>query len=203
MSGAEGCRDAETARFDALRAENHTVLAALLARAPDAGLLAQLAEAVPAYGGELGEAWQALRAAAASADPRRLADEYQNLFIGVGRGELVPYMSWYRTGNLMDQPLIRLREDLARLGVARQDEVRDPEDHIAALSEVMAMLAVDDELVAGYPVQQAFYNAHIAPVIERFWRDLEVAKSADFYRVVARLGAAFHALERQYFTLTP
>ena len=66
--------------------------------------------------------------------------EYHALFIGVGRGELVPFASYYLTGFLNERPLAVLRQDLARLGAVRSESVKEPEDHIAALCEVMAGL---------------------------------------------------------------
>ena len=186
----------ELARYDALRHENHALLGALMARPPGAELLANLAALEPdgAAGSPLEAAWRGLAAAAAEADPAEL-------FIGIGRGELVPFASWYLTGFLMEQPLTALRDDLARLGFARRDGVGEPEDHVAALSEVMAMLVGDPDHAAGHDVQRHFFNTHLAPFAVRFWRDLEGATNARFYRAVGRLGAVFTDLEAKYFSL--
>jgi len=126
-------------------------------------------------------------------------DEYHALFVGLGRGELVPYGSWYLTGFLMEAPLGELRRDLERLGFDRQDGVREPEDHIAALCEVMAMLAGPS--AADLDTQRAFFDRHLGAWADRFFGDLATAEAAVFYRAVGRLGQAFVELEKQYFTL--
>ncbi|HEY5719796.1 MAG TPA: molecular chaperone TorD family protein [Gammaproteobacteria bacterium] len=194
---------AEEALYAGLRAANYTALGVLLARAPGVELLAQLAglETEGSAGGALDAAWRELVKAAGQADAAAVADEYHNLFIGIGRGELVPYGSWYQTGFLMEEPLGALRGDLARLGFARQDGVGEPEDHVAALCEVMAMLIADPDRTADYATQRQFYTTHLGPFVARFWRDLGQASNARFYRAVSRLGAAFTELETRYFSL--
>ncbi len=194
---------AEQGRYDALRAANYALLGALLARPPGADLLAELAANEPDGNGDgaLEAAWRELAKAAAQADPQAVAEEYQELFIGIGRGELVPFGSWYLTGFLMETPLTLLRDDLARLGIVRQEGIREPEDHIGALCEVMSLLVADPALGADYAIQRAFYNAHLGPFVARFWRDLETAGHARFYRTVSRLGTAFTELETKYFSL--
>ena len=56
----------------------------------------------------------ASREAASRTNAERVEREYFNLFIGLGRGELLPYGSYYLTGFLHERPLARLRETLAR-----------------------------------------------------------------------------------------
>ncbi len=194
---------ADVARYDALRATNYALLGALLAKPPAAELLADLAttEIEGTADSPLDVAWRALGKVAATADPEALVDEYQELFIGIGRGELLPYASWYLTGFLNEQPLTVLRDDLARLGFAREEGVSEPEDHVGALCEVMAMLIADPERTADYATQRNFYTTHIGPYVARFWNDLEQAETARFYRAVSQLGAAFTDLETKYFSL--
>jgi TorA maturation chaperone TorD len=147
-------------------------------------------------------AWSALKAAAgkASMDGAAAVDEeYQELFIGLGRGELAPYGSWYITGFLMEKPLGKLRQDLAALGYERPPGVHEPEDHVAALCEVMAMLITDDTVP--FAVQRTFFETHLGSWMERFFSDLENARSACFYRSVGCLGQAFIGLEKHYFAM--
>lgn len=187
--------------FDALRAGAYGLLAQLLRQPPNAELLARLAEHhVPEQEGEdeLAISLRLLGLAAAGTNPAQASEEYHTLFIGLGRGELVPYGSWYQTGFLMEQPLGVLRDDLAALGFARQQDVHEPEDHVAALCEVLAM-GIEDGLCSKQ--QEAFFRAHLAPWGDRFWRDLQNAESACFYCAVGRFGAAFHDLESQLFEL--
>ncbi len=176
------------------------LLAALLRSPPERSLLDRLAALGDAQGNvtdDLAMALRMLGLAARTSDPARLDDEYHELFIGLGRGELVPFASWYLTGFLMETPLAALRDELARLGFERRETVHEPEDHAAALCEVMAALIEDPELAAE---QGPFFRAHIAPWMERFFTDLVAARSAVFYRSVGRLGCAFLALESDLHT---
>lgn len=187
---------------DLLRAGSYSLLAALLRAVPDGELLARLTGIEPrdaSAGDELAGAWQVLRRAALQVDPMALDDEYHELFIGLGRGQVVPYGSWYQTGFLMEKPLGELRRDLSALGYVRDAGVREPEDHAAALCEVMAMLISDD--AAPFGVQRRFFETHVGPWFETFCRDLEQAPAARFYRAVGRLGAAFMRLEKRYLTM--
>lgn len=186
----------------ALRAGAWSLIGALLRDAPGDALLARLrgheTDAGDAATDAVGTALRLLGLAAREARPSTLADEYFALFVGIGRGELVPYGSWYLTGFLMERPLSELRDDLARLGFARHDDVAEPEDHAAALAEVMAMLAADG---ADHETQKAFFGRHVAPWIGRFFADLQSAQSACFYRAVGRFGGAFVELESRYFSM--
>ncbi|HYH17547.1 MAG TPA: molecular chaperone TorD family protein [Azospirillum sp.] len=193
------------AEEEVLRANAYALLAALLTAPPSADLLQALAVldgGVDAEEGPMGAAFATLATAARAADPADAADEYGALFIGVGGGELSPYGSYYKTGFLNEKPLAELRADMARLGIARADDVREPEDHIAALCEMMAGLitgAFDAE--ASLDEQHAFFERHVAGWAERFFTDLEAAQSARFYRAVGALGRTFFAVERQAFDL--
>jgi len=178
--------------FSLFRADVYALLGVLLAKAPDADLLAWLAalELDDGDGAAMHEAWQVLQLAAQRADCEQVADEYQQLFVGIGRGELMPYGSWYLTGYLMETPLVVLRSELKRLGFERQAEVKEPEDHIAALCQVMAMLVHPDE---GHPAsrQQQFFKHHLQPWSLQLFRDMQNASAAHFYSAVGRFGEVF------------
>lgn len=197
--------DPELPPEEAWRAGTYGLLARLLAATPDrAGLeltagVASAPEDEEANEGSLAAAWQGLARAAREADPEAVDDEYHDLFIGLGRGELVPYASWYLSGLLMEEPLVRLRQDLSALGFERRSENRDPEDHIAALCEVMAILIRDGEPLER---QHRFFTEHLAPWAGRFFRDLQEAEAARFYRAVGALGAPFVDLEEQHLAMT-
>ena len=183
------------------RARIYRLLARLLAAPPDAPLLAGLA-ALAADDSDLGSAFAALARAAAETTPSAAAAEYHDLFIGLTRGELLPYGSYYLTGFLNEKPLAALRGALAGFGVARAPEVKEPEDHIAALCEVMAGLI---EGAYGEPqplaVQREFFEAHVAPWAGRFLADLAGAEAARFYVAVGELGRLFVAIEGNAFTM--
>ena len=145
----------------ARRAGFYSLLAALLRDAPAQQVLDYCTQLDTGdQRTELGTALNALVLAARHSTIESLRDEFHTLFIGLGRGELVPYGSWYQTGFLMERPLGQLRMDLAKLGFERSEEVHEPEDHVAALFEVMALLIGDEQ-----PLEQQyqFYETHIVP----------------------------------------
>ncbi len=186
---------------DRLRADTYRVLGRLLATPPDAETLDLFARApVSNEDNLLAVAWRMLAMAAGRATPAEVADEYQTLFIGLGRGELVPFGSWYLTGFLMEQPLAKLRSDMRRLGFERQDNVPEPEDHAAALCEIMALLASDDD-PRNLASQAEFFENHIAPWMARFFRDMQEASSARFYRAVGQLGEHFINTDQRYLEM--
>ena len=186
---------------DIFRANTYALLAALLVSPPDQCLIDRLGRVDPSgadAGTPFADAWQALREAAAAAIPMELDDEYHSLFIGLGRGELVPYGSWYIAGFMMDQPLAELRADLSRLGFERRERVFETEDHACALLEIMAMLIGERESVTE---QRHFFARHVQPWMRHFFRDLRDAKSAVFYRAVGKFGERFMEFEQQYLTM--
>jgi|SRR6056297_289973 len=201
--GAEVSRDVAMngiAAEEQLRANAWSLLAQLLGAAPDEQILSLLAEidAEEVNSDDLlGAAWRMLGTAAGRSSPAELEEEYHDLFIGVGRGELVPYGSWYMTGFLMEQPLARLRDELIKLGFERQEGVKEPEDHAAALCDVMAMINTGDQ-PASLEEQAGFFDRHISPWMARFFRDMQSAPSARFYRAVGQLGEQFIEVEKRY-----
>ncbi|WP_149537127.1 TorD/DmsD family molecular chaperone [Siccirubricoccus phaeus] len=179
---------AETEHPDAVEAERarlFALLGRLLSAAPDAALLTGLAR-LRGDAGPLGAALGRLAEAASAARPAAVEREYFALFIGVGRGELQPYASYYLTGFLHERPLAELRASLARLGIARAPGVPEPEDHLAFLCEAYAGL-----LQARFGRQEdapGFFHRHLRPWAGRCFADLEGAEAASFYRAVGRLG---------------
>jgi TorA maturation chaperone TorD len=184
---------------DAARAAEYALLAVLLARAPDADMLARLAR-LRGDASPLGLAHAALAEAAAATTVERAEREYFNLFIGIGRGELLPYGSYYLTGFLNERPLARLREALARLGIERVEGNSEPEDHAAIVCEIMAGLAGGKfETPAG--ADRALFEQHLAPWLGRFFADLERAEAADLYRRIGAVGRLFISIESEAFAL--
>ena len=194
-----------TGPFDEDRARGnvYALLGNLLAGPADDSLLQALRGAAPDPADEslLAASWQLLAVSAARATPGEVRDEYDALFIGVGRGEIVPYASWYLTGFLMEQPLAQLRGDLRALGIERRPGVCEPEDHAAALCDTMALLITSDAPLT-IDEQQRFYARHLEPWLPRFFRDLQQAPSARFYRAVGQLGEQFIGVESQAFRVT-
>ena len=196
----EGTRSAS--REDEVRAHTYALLGALFRSPPNEDLL-ELLRGIEAHdaGPDDGfaAAWEVLRLAGTRADPAALDDEYHDLFVGVGRGELVPYGSWYVTGFTMDRPLALLRNDLAALGFERQEKVTEPEDHVAALLETMSMMVASDEF--DVDAQRRFFQAHVGPWMRTFFVDLQTAESARFYRAVGQFAEQFIEFETKYLTM--
>ena len=186
---------------DALRAQVYRLLAFYLRQAPDrAGL--DLAAGMSGDDSPFGKAIIGLARVGAATDPGAIAQEYHDLFIGVGRGELLPYASYYLTGFLNEKPLAKLRNDMAELGIERQDGVKEPEDHMAAICEMMAGL-IEEEFggAGGLGQQKAFFAAHLSPWAKHFFTDLEVAKSSVFYANLGSAGKAFIDIEEAAFEM--
>ncbi|MCK9380714.1 MAG: molecular chaperone TorD family protein [Sulfuritalea sp.] len=181
---------------DEMRADCYRVLARLFAAPPDAALVSTLADAARGADDELGSAWNELctlatRVGADDTALGRLADEYSELFFSVGEPRVMLYGSWYQSGSLMDVPLARLRDDLAKLGFERDPQVREPEDHLAALLEVMAMLVAD-----GRAEQADFFRRHLAPWYAHPCQRLE-ADNSEFYRAAARFAHGVLDVEKE------
>lgn len=193
--GNQRARDAE----NQARSEMYRFVASLLSAAPTQELI----DGIATLSGDQTPLGQAVTALAATARMTRAAAverEYFDLFIGVGRGELLPYASFYQTGFLNERPLSEVRGDLARIGVARIEGRFEPEDHIALLFEVMADMAAG-EIAVGDDVQSHFFARHIEPWAAQFFDDLAIAPSASFYRSVAEVGRLLVDIEARAFAL--
>ena len=185
-----------------IRSGTYSLLANLLGAPPERTVLQCLhrieAAGVPVQD-KMALAWARLKEAAEQTDRDAASDEYHQLFVGLGRGELVPYGSWYLTGFLLEKPLGDLRGDLALLGYERGADVRESEDHAAALCEIMALLITDDAVPID--VQRTFFETHLGSWMDKFFADLEAARNARFYKAVGGLGRTFIALEKQYLAM--
>jgi TorA maturation chaperone TorD len=192
---AAGARD----EIDAARADEYALLASLLLRPPDREMLARLSRLQDAET-PLGRAHVGLAEAAMDASTETAEREYFDLFLGVGRGEIVPYASYYLTGFLNEKPLVRLRQDLASLNLERAEGHGDPEDHIGTLCEVMSGLA-SGRFGASAADQRAFFAAHVAPWAVRLFADLEQAEAGKFYKAVGSVGRLFLEIEAEGFAI--
>jgi TorA maturation chaperone TorD len=194
-SAATGAVD----EVDTARAQEYALLSVLLARAPNADLLGRLAK-LRGDASPLGVAHVALAEAAAVSNVEQVGREFFELFIGIGRGELVPYGSYYLTGFLNERPLARLRQDLSQFGIERAEGQAEPEDHAAILCEIMAGLA-GGRFEAPPGADRALFEKHLAPWIGRFFSDLEQAQAADLYRRIGTVGRVFMEIEGEAFAL--
>ena len=182
---------------DAGRAHQYLLLASLLSAPPSKKLLETIAR-LEGDDTPLGRAHAALAQAAREAVAGKVEREYFDLFIGVGRGEILPYASYYLTGFLHERPLARLRGDLAAFGIERAENNPEPEDNAATLCEIMAGFA-DGRFAASEEDQRKFFARHIEPWMGRMFADLERSERANFYRSVGALGRLFMEIETEAF----
>lgn len=185
--------------LDLARARQYGLLARLLLRAPDTDLLDGIAT-LKGDETSLGRALAALARAATVADVAALGRTHFALFVGVGRGLLLPHGSYYLTGFLHERPLAEVRGDLASLGIARAARVHEPEDHISILCDVMAGLA-EGAFDGGPAAERRFFQRHLEPWAGRFFDDLKANATEPFYRAVGALGGVFIGLEAEAFAL--
>lgn len=162
---------------------------------------ATTAPAAPvATASEIAMGWSLLQQASVKASPVEIEDEYFSLFIGLGRGELVPFGSWYMTGFLMEKPVAVLRRDLESLGIEREEGVSETEDHIAALCDAMAIIIRNSSEI-GFEREKKFFSDHLEPWAKTFFSDLQHADSAHFYRSVGFFGESIIKFETEYFAM--
>ena len=191
----------EIAEEDRLRADLYNFLGVILSGPPDEMLLAQT-QSLSGDDSDLGQAITTLAKVAKLTRPRAVESEFNKLFIGLGRGELLPYASYYLTGFLNEKPLATLRRDMTAQGMARADNVFEPEDNIASLMEMMGALIIGRfDAPADLERQKTFFNKHIAPWAGHFFVDLEGAKNSVFYAPVATVGRTFMEIETEAFRM--
>ena len=185
---------------DQLRADMYSFLASLLRAEPSADLVKQLT-LLESDDTPIGKAIKILKKLASSLDLPSIRDEYVGIFIGVGRGEILPFASYYLTGFLKDKPLAKLRGDMQEIGIAVSSGI-DPEDHIATLFDIMAGLILGKfNRKFSIGEQRDFFNKHLAPWVDLLMRDIEASKIAVFYAPVGTIGREFIEIERASFKM--
>ena len=202
QAGADRLHDSGIAEEDALRARFYAILAHVLGAPPSADSLAAFG-ALEGDETEMGQALSTLATIAAKIAVEAAGDEFDALFVGMGQGgELFPYKSYYLTGFLYEKPLAELRGDMARLGIEKSGEAREPEDHIAAVLEMMhGLITGTFGETADLETQRKFFNDHIATWAPRFFEDLEAAKTSLLYVPVGTVGRVFMEIESEAFAM--
>ncbi len=193
--------DANISEEDQARGGVYAILGAVLARPCNEEIRALIAS-IATDDAPTSNAlpWTQLKTELASSDLSELSQEYHDLFIGLGRGELLPYGSVYLTGFLQEKPLAELRTDLKGLGFETREGTHEPEDHAGALCEVMSIMsAAPDEFT--HDTQKAFFEQHMGSWMTVFFDDLIKARESGFYRAVGEFGKAFIRIEKQYFDM--
>ena len=188
------------ASYAKIRVDSYVMLASLLEHPPSENLLEVLQnleweKPIPE---RVDRALKALCEASHDHRLSALKNEYDKLFVGLGCGELVPYASWYREKKIQSSPLASLRSDLVLLGIVRQEDSYESEDHAGALCECMVLISRQPNEIP-QATQARFFQQHIAPWMTAFFEDLESAKSARFYRTVGTFGRRFLESEIEYF----
>lgn len=184
------------------RAEIYGVLATLFYAPPPQALLDAIAAAPAAGDSLLEQAWNELADACRHVQPARVREEYEGLFIGVGKPEVLLYGSFYLSGFLMEKPLAELRADLAKLGLERSEAMPESEDHLAALCDVMRYLITSDDAVhASLAAQQKFFDTHMRSWVLTCCEAVENHPDAGFYRLAALLARRFFEVEMQAFDM--
>ncbi len=187
------------------RAELYGLLAGLWLAPPDEALLTQLRVAVtqaPEPGGFLEAPWGELVAAMRATTVQAAADEHNALFHGVGKPEVFAYASYYLSGFLNERPLAELRQDLATLGLTRNEHGLETEDHLAYELEVMRyLIAGDDIAVCNLEQQRRFFRRHLQPWVDKLCVAVEAHPRAHTWRAVAACTRAFMQVETQAFDL--
>lgn len=188
---------------DRLRADLYDFLSVLLAGPPSDALLRQTTTLSGDSETDLGTAVAALSRIAKHSKAPAVEREFNALFIGLGRGELLPYASYYLTGFLHEKPLAALRRDMAARGMTRAQNVYEPEDNIASLMEMMASLITGRfGSPASVSDQKLFFNKHIGPWASHFYSDLEAAKNSVLYASVGAVGRVFMEIEAEGFRMS-
>jgi TorA maturation chaperone TorD len=192
---------------DAARVRWYRFLARVFQAAPDESLLASVAaSAAPGspdpQAPPLALAWVDLAEAARRSSAAAVREEYDRLFVSVGKAPVLLNASYHLSGFLNERPLADLREHLATLGLARRTDVGETEDHLASLCEVMALLIEsDDPRLGAVSTQQAFFRRFVSSWYERLAESVAGCDEAQFYRPVARLMQGFFDVERQAFDI--
>ena len=195
-------QDIRVAEEDRARADLYNFLGVLLAKPADEMLLAQTA-GLSGDETDLGQAIGTLAKLARVSKPKTVESEFNKLFIGLGRGELLPFASYYLTGFLNEKPLALLRQDMAAKGMQRSETVFEPEDSIASLMEMMgAQIVGRFGTPSDLAEQKTFFNKHIAPWAAHFFSDLEGAKNSVFYAPVGTVGRIFMEVEAEAFRMS-
>jgi TorA maturation chaperone TorD len=184
-----------------LRADMYSFLANLLRVEPSAELVNQLTK-LESDESPIGKSIKTLSKLASSLDLPTIRDEYVRIFIGVGRGEILPFASYYLTGFLKDKPLAKLRNDMKEIGIQLAENVKEPEDHIASLFDMMSGLILG-KFSKKFSIgeQKEFFNKHLAPWVDLLMRDIESSRIAVFYSPIGTIGREFMEIERSSFSM--
>jgi len=184
---------------DEARAGYYALLGRVFYAGPDAGLLHTIADSaeIAVATSQLAGPWNALAAAARATEAEAARAEYDELFVGTGKAQVTPYASFYLAATGREKILVRLKQDLASLGLGKAGAAREPEDHFAALFEVMRHLISQGSDDAALQKQRGFFSAYIEPSFSEFCRAVSASEKAKFYKDVSSFASSFLAVETE------
>ncbi|MCP4320177.1 MAG: molecular chaperone TorD family protein [Hyphomicrobiales bacterium] len=187
---------------DRLRAQIYRLIAVFLSCPPTQKNLKKVS-GIKGDDGEFGRALNSFAKIAGNTNEKAVDTEFHDLFIGVTRGELLPFGSYYQTGFLHEKPLARLRTDMAEMGIERVEGLKEPEDHIASVLEIMAGLIEGTyDRRASLAEQKVFFDRHVNSWASQFFTDLENAGNSVLYSPLGSVGRLFMDIEREAFDMS-
>ena len=190
---------------EAARGDFYALLARLLHAAPDGAMLASLAAAdrlPPDADPALSKAWEELSLASSVMDADAASEEYDLLFVGIGKAPVSIYAGFYTGAFAIDHPRVRLQAELAAFGLEHR-RTTEPEDHFATLLDVMRVLVAGGagRSPADIDEQRRFFEVYLESAAPRFFDAVAASDKSNYYRKVAALGLAFMAIESESFEL--
>ena len=192
-------KESELQPEDEARAGIYGLIARLFYAPPDEGVLGQLLHSNAFEGSQepIALAWRELVEAGRTAFPVVLENEHTELFVGTGKSEVTPYLTHYTIKYAIDNPLVELRQQLTRWGMARRESANEPEDHIAGVCETMRFaIAVQHR---SEEEQKSFFEHFIYRGGVAFCDAVTASPKAVFYRRAAVFARAFFEVEHEAF----
>ncbi|MDA8094678.1 MAG: molecular chaperone TorD family protein [Betaproteobacteria bacterium] len=190
--------DAAVSQEDRARADFYALISRLFYAGPDAGLLAAIAGAdeiaSEAEDNSLALAWRSLISAAAAMDAEAAQKEYDSVFVGTGKAEITPYAAQYLSEVMKENVLVRLRAELAEIGLERKPGTAEYEDHFSGLCEVMRHLIFFAPNGA-VQKQKSFFLRYLVPCYAIVCNAVAASPNTNFYKYVARFTKAFLDVE--------
>jgi TorA maturation chaperone TorD len=190
---------------DRARADFYALISRLFYAGPDAGLLAAIAGAgkIEAETGNerLAHAWNSLISAATAMDAEAAQEEYDSVFIGTGKAEITLYASHYLADSMQEKVLVRLRDTLGTMGLARTASAAEYEDHFSGLCEIMRHLIASGSGDVAVREQKKFFIDYIDPWYADFYAAVMATPNANFYKRVASFAKAFLDVEKESFEI--
>ena len=188
---------------DRARANLYGVIGRLFYAPPDPNLLAEISRGEQGgegqdHGSGLISAWRGVQEACRNAYPAVVRQEYDSLFIGVGKAQVSPYLSGYAEPMAPDRFLVRLRDQLSALGLGRRESVFEVEDHVSGISDAMRWLIENGR---GLAEQKQFFENFAYPGVLPLCVAVQNAPSASFYKQVAALTWSFFEIEKTAFEM--